>query len=68
LLRPGKTPSGTEVRGHLRRLVHRICKHWPQTHITIRGDGHYSRPQVMAWCEENGISFIFGLPSELANA
>ena len=62
LLRPGKTPSGTEVRGHLRRLVHRIRKHWPQTHITIRGDGHYSRPQVMAWCEENGISFIFGLP------
>jgi hypothetical protein len=62
LLRPGRTPSGTEVRGHLRRLVHRIRKHWPQTHITIRGDGHYSRPQVMAWCEENGISFIFGLP------
>src|ERR1700726_4389279 len=62
LLRPGKTPSGKEVRGHLRRLVHRIRKHWPQTHITIRGDGHYSRPQVMAWCEENGIGFIFGLP------
>jgi hypothetical protein len=62
LLRPGRTPSGTEVRGHLRRLVHRIRKHWPQTHITIRGDGHYSRPQVMAWCEENGIGFIFGLP------
>jgi hypothetical protein len=52
LLRPGKTPSGKEVRGHLRRLVRRIRKHWPQTHITIRGDGHYSRPQVMAWCEE----------------
>ena len=62
LLRPGKTPSGKEVRGHLRRLVRRIRKHWPQTHITIRGDGHYSRPQVMAWCEENGIGFIFGLP------
>jgi hypothetical protein len=62
LLRRGKTPSGKEVRGHLRRLVRRIRKHWPQTHITIRGDGHYSRPQVMAWCEENGIGFIFGLP------
>jgi hypothetical protein len=23
----------------------------PATHITIRGDGHYGRPQVMAWCE-----------------
>ena len=62
LLRPGKTPSGKEVRGHLRRLVRRIRRHWPATHITIRGDGHYSRPQVMAWCEENGIDFVFGLP------
>jgi hypothetical protein len=24
VLRPGKTPSGVEVRGHLRRLVRRI--------------------------------------------
>jgi len=62
LLRPGKTPSGKEVRGHLRRLVRRIRRHWPTTHITIRGDGHYGRPQVMAWCEENGIDFVFGLP------
>ena len=62
LLRPGKTPAGPEIRGQLRRLVRRIRRHWPQTHITIRGDGHYGRPQVMAWCEENGLDFIFGLP------
>src|ERR1700730_10228125 len=49
LLRPGKTPSGTEIRGHLRRLVRRIRRHWPQTRITIRGDGHYGRPRVMEW-------------------
>src|SRR3954454_17936069 len=59
---PGKTPSGTEVRGHLRRLVHRIRRHWPQTRITIRGDGHYGRLQVMQWCEENGVDFVCGLP------
>jgi len=47
LLRPGKTPSGTEARAHLRRLVRRIRRHWPQTRITIRGDGHYGRPEVM---------------------
>jgi len=41
LVRRGKTPSGIEVRGHLRRLVRRIRRHWPQTRITIRGDGHY---------------------------
>jgi hypothetical protein len=62
LLRPGKTPSGKEVRGHLRRLVRRIRRHWPATHLTIRGDGHYGRPQVTAWREENGIDFVFGLP------
>jgi hypothetical protein len=38
LLRPGKTPSGKEVRGHLRRLVRRIRRHWPATHIMSERD------------------------------
>ncbi len=62
LLRPGKTPSGAEIRSHLRRLLRRIRRHWPNTRLTIRGDGHYGRPEVMAWCEANDISYIFGLP------
>ena len=61
VLRPGKTPSGVEVRGHLRRLVRRIRKHWPTTRITFRGDGHYARPEAMTWCEENDVSYLFGL-------
>jgi hypothetical protein len=61
LLRPGKTPSGQEIRGHLRRLLRAIREHWPHTHITIRGDSHYGRPEVMEWCDENGIDFVFGL-------
>ena len=31
ILRPGKTPSGVEVRAHLRRLVRRIRARWPMT-------------------------------------
>jgi hypothetical protein len=62
LLRTGATPSGQEIRGHLRRLVHRIRRHWPDTRLTIRGDGHYGRPEVMAWCEGNGVDYILGLP------
>jgi hypothetical protein len=62
LLRPGKTPSGEEVRRHLRRLVRRIRSHWPTTRLTIRGDGHYSRPEVMAWCEANDVDYVLGLP------
>ena len=40
LLRTGKTPSGAEAAGHIRRLIRHIRRHWPTTHITIRGDGH----------------------------
>ena len=61
VLRPGKTPSGKEVRAHLRRLVRRIRMHWPETRITIRGDSHYGRREAMDWCEKNGVWYIFGL-------
>jgi hypothetical protein len=61
ILRPGKTPSGIEVHAHLRRLVRRIRRRWPQTHITFRGDSHYACPEAMSWCEHNGINYVFGL-------
>ena len=61
ILRPGKTPSGKELAGHLRRLIRRIRHNWPKTKITIRGDSHYGRSEVMDFCEKNGIDFIFGL-------
>ena len=63
LLRTGKTPSGAEAAGHIRRLVRHLRRHWPTTHITIRGDGHYGRPEVMDFCEANGVDYILGLPT-----
>ena len=62
VLRPGKTPSGVEVRAHLRRLTRHIRKRWPKTRILFRGDGHYARPEAMAWCEDHGVDYVFGLP------
>lgn len=62
VLRPGKTPSGFEVRAHLRRLVRHVRKRWTKTRITFRGDGHYARPEAMEWCENNGVDYVFGLP------
>ena len=53
LLRPGKTPSGAEVRSVLKHLVGRIRRHWPATRITFRGDSHYGRPEAMAsYCQK----------------
>lgn len=61
ILRPGRTPSGAEVRRWLRRLIKQIRRHWPDTRITIRGDSHYGREEAMSWCEANGVDHVFGL-------
>jgi Transposase DDE domain group 1 len=61
VLRPGKTPSGKEVRCHIRRLVRHIRQSWPSTRIMLRGDSHYARPEAMDWCEANGVIYLFGL-------
>jgi hypothetical protein len=61
VLRPGRVPKGTEVRGHLRRLVRHIRRRWPTTRITFRGDSHYASPEAMAFCEQNSIDYVFGL-------
>lgn len=61
ILRPGKTPSGKEAAGYLRRLYRRIRRHWPATRLTIRGDGHYGRPELMDFCEKHGLDYLFGV-------
>lgn len=66
VLRPGKTPGGIEVRAHLRRLIRQIRLHWPKTVITMRGDSHYGRREAMAWCEQNGVQYVFGLEKNTA--
>jgi error-prone DNA polymerase len=53
LLRPGKTPSGVEIRAHVRRMVRRIRTHWPDTRITLRGDRWGGRPQASE-CQNPG--------------
>ena len=68
ILRPGKTPSGREAAGYLRRLYRRIRRHWPATRLTIRGDGHYGRPELMDFCEKHGLDYLFGVTSTPALA
>jgi len=60
ILRPGKTPSGREVRTILKHVIRRIRKNWPKVEILVRGDSHYGRPEALDWCEDNGIGYIFG--------
>jgi hypothetical protein len=62
LLRPGKRPSGQEAARVLKHVIRRIWHHWPRVTIMVRGDGHYGTPEVMELLEDQGCSYIFGLP------
>jgi Transposase DDE domain group 1 len=61
ILRPGKTPDGAEVALVLRHVIRAIRRRWPKVDILVRGDGHYGRPEAMAWCERNRVGYVFGL-------
>lgn len=61
ILRPGKTPSGREVRAILKHVIGRIRKNWPRVEILMRGDSHYARPEALDWLEDNGFFYVFGL-------
>src|SRR5271155_4371551 len=39
ILRPARTPKGTEVRTVIKHVTKRLRQHWPNTRIVWRGDG-----------------------------
>lgn len=43
------------------RIVARVRAHWPRTRILLRADSGFAREDLMAWCEANGVDFLFGL-------
>jgi hypothetical protein len=68
ILRPAKTPAGTEVRTVIKHLTKRVrnAEPWRNARIVWRGDGHYGRVEAMDWCDDNGADYIFGLPGNAA--
>ena len=62
VLRPGKRPTGAENTMIMKRVLGLLRLHWPQTHILLRGDGHFSNPELMQLIIADGnADFIFGL-------
>jgi hypothetical protein len=61
VLRPGKTPTASEIKSILKRLIKRIRARWPNTRIVFRADSHHTKPEVMDWLEENAVEFATGL-------
>jgi hypothetical protein len=61
-LRPGTRPTGAENAMILVRLLAYLRRHWPHTHILVRGDSHLATPEVMAViAHRRWTDFVFGL-------
>ena len=61
VLRPGKRPFGAENAMIMRRVLKLIRLHFPDTHILVRGDGHFSGPKLMGLIDHMpNMDFIFG--------
>src|SRR4030081_3521767 len=61
ILRPARTPKGTEVRTVIKHVTKRLRRHWPKTRIVWRGDSHYGRVEAMKWEEDHDADYISGL-------
>ena len=60
-LRPSNVDASAGALEEVIRLVEQIRQRWPQVRIILRGDSGFSRDQTMAWCEANGVDYVFGL-------
>jgi hypothetical protein len=45
----------------IRRIVAQIRAAWPEVKIVLRGDSGFCRNELMSWCENNRVDFVFGL-------
>ena len=43
------------------RVVAHIRGRWPRVRILLRADSGFAREDLMAWCEANGVDFLFGM-------
>ena len=61
-LRPGIRPTGAENAMILARLLSYLRRHWPYTHILVRGDSHFATPEVIdVLAHRRRTDFVFGL-------
>jgi hypothetical protein len=60
-LRPASMDAAAGAVEEVARIVAHIRRCWPQVRILVRADSGFAREQLMAWCEANGVHFLFGL-------
>jgi len=60
-LRRSSIDASAGAVGEIARIVAQIRTRWPETEIWLRADSGFAREELMAWCEANGVHYVFGL-------
>jgi len=45
----------------IRRIVAQIRQRWAEVRILLRADSGFCREELMHWCEDNQVDYVFGL-------
>lgn len=59
-LRPANIDASAGSRAEIRRIIEQIRQRWPQVRIIVRGDSGFCRDELMSWCEQHGVDYVFG--------
>jgi hypothetical protein len=45
----------------VQRVIGQMRERWPRTRFVLRADSGFCREELMSWCEENSVHYVFGL-------
>ena len=60
-LRPSNIDAPAGSLEIVQRIVAHVRERWPKQTILLRADSGFCREELMAWCEANGVHYVFGL-------
>jgi len=60
-LRQANQDASTGSLTEIQRIVARLRNRWPKVKIVLRADSGFCREELMRWCEDNHVDYVFGL-------
>jgi hypothetical protein len=60
-LRPANIDGSAGALDEVKRIVKQLREQWPAVEIWLRADSGFAREEIMVWCEDNGVEYVFGL-------
>jgi hypothetical protein len=60
-LRPANIDGSAGAVGEVERIAGQLRSHWPAVKIILRADSGFCREELMSWCEQNGVDYVFAL-------